>query len=278
MAGGQGVTASQGTLVAYVARPQMTMYQGVVTPSGNNVTVNITGEELTTSQGNLSPGLTLAGQAGTSGAGTLVVGTAKALTGISLTMSQGIIGASQQADDTFATLYTGSLGVEFGITPTGAAAIPAQGTLSASNVQLLGEAAIGWTYNIYPGHTLSLTGIGMTMSQGTLVSVGGTPAGLPAVGTGSGGKRGGRFVGAFDDEQRHDLKLLLEEATPLGVKYEEVVWNEDISLKELNEAIRAIAEQLGDVNLSMERSVLLRRKLKKLKNKRNQRIIFLSIT
>ena len=69
MSGGIQADVSAGTLVARRAGPLMTVYDGTITAGGNDVTVNLGGEEATSQDGTLYVGFQIQGQAGTGGAG-----------------------------------------------------------------------------------------------------------------------------------------------------------------------------------------------------------------
>lgn len=127
--------------------------------------------------------------------------------------------------------------------------------------------------------TFGLTGnVTSSLEVGTYVMAGQamtfTGATVPPVVVRGGG---GRFLGATDYEYRPEMKVLLEEDTPDGIKYDEIVWKPDVSLSEIDEAIRAVVEQMGNMELTLKQSEVLRKKLGRLKKKRNMRIIFLTI-
>ena len=98
--------------------------------------------------------------------------------------------------------------------------------------------------------------------------------------TGSGGRsKTYRYIGApvYEPEKRI-VRVLIEEEKPSGgVEYKKVEWKPDTSWQALMAAIEAINTELGNFDGSLERSTLLRKELKRLKKKRNQRIILLAI-
>ena len=105
---------------------------------------------------------------------------------------------------------------------------------------------------------------------------------VPPPNTGSGGRRGGRgrigrAGGDFSDQ--HDFKVLIEEydRNQKILKYIETKWVAKATWKQIDEAIAVINEELGNLEESSEKSQLLRKALKHIKKKRNQRIILLSI-
>lgn len=108
------------------------------------------------------------------------------------------------------------------------------------------------------------------------------PPPAPEPGTGAGGRarRGrARFIGApIYEPEKKTVRVLLEEQKPGGgVEYKEVEWKPSASWEALNTAIEAILGELGNFDGTLERSALLRKELKRLKKKRNQKIILLAI-
>lgn len=109
-----------------------------------------------------------------------------------------------------------------------------------------------------------------------------TPPVVTPPGSGAGGLAGRkpryRFLGAPSYEpERKIVRVTLEEETPRGVEYKEVEWKPDASWEALDAAISAIMSELGNFDGSLKKSELLKAELKRLKNKRNLRIIMMAI-
>ena len=81
----------------------------------------------------------------------------------------------------------------------------------------------------------------------------------------------------YELEERKVRVVIQEEKPSGGVEYKEVEWKPDASWQALLTAIEAIQKELGSFDGSLERSALLRKELKRLKKKRNQRIILMAI-
>jgi hypothetical protein len=102
---------------------------------------------------------------------------------------------------------------------------------------------------------------------------------VPIHGGAGGRARTYRYIGAREYElEKKIVRVLIEEEKPSGgVEYKEVEWQPDASWQALMAAIEAITVELGNFDGTLERSKLLRDELKRLKKKRNQRIILLAI-
>lgn len=102
----------------------------------------------------------------------------------------------------------------------------------------------------------------------------------PAAGTGSGGRRRTyRYIGTpvYEPEKKIVRVLVEEEKSSGGVEYKEIEWKPEASWQALMAAIEAIQTELGNFDGSLQKSELLRKELKRLKRKRNQKIILLAI-
>jgi hypothetical protein len=101
------------------------------------------------------------------------------------------------------------------------------------------------------------------------------PSGTP----GGAARRPGRVFGApyFEEEKKQRVEVLLEKTTPSGAEFQSVSWEADATLSELQQAIKAVLDEMGNLDATMAQSEMLRRKLKAFKKKRNMRIIMMAL-
>lgn len=132
---GIAITSGIGTVLPVInpstsAGQVITTGAGTVTPAGNNVTVNITGEEIESFTGVvMNGGQLLAGNAITSAAGTATPSNTCAITGIASSCAQGTIGVAQEADDTYITSSHGNALAAMDVAISGSAITSAAGSV-----------------------------------------------------------------------------------------------------------------------------------------------------
>jgi len=148
-AGTLGLTLRPTDIVGQVS----TGAQGILTVLANDVTVNITGEDILSATGFVNATPILTGQVSTSAAGLLVSNLDVALLGQSSTAGQGSMTVDQGAsEDTFIQSASGAASLTITVPLTGAVSTGSTGT-------------IGLTNNVFQ----ALTGDATTSASGTLI-------------------------------------------------------------------------------------------------------------
>lgn len=183
----QALTGSESTSAAGTVSPSLvptqitgqsiTGAQGIVTPLGSSVTVNITGEEFTAAAGTLTGGTQfITGSESTSAAGTMTYGLALPITGIESACGQGAVSAAQEADDAFIASGIGNVAQSAEIPLVGSVATTAQGTLtitSDAESALTGSAITSEAGSLGYGEEFPLSGSEITSAQQSMGAPGG---------------------------------------------------------------------------------------------------------
>lgn len=252
MSGGQQVSVSQGSLTYNLARLPILVEQGFLTPSGENVVVNLSGIDLELELGLVNQ--VIAGQTITVAAGIIGISREAALTGIQLTASVGFITPNLDADDTFIQSALGTLVYERQATLVGIEIAAGQGTLIASHKQ---EDLAGSQADFSQGSTVQLIGIpltgeSMTIEQESIVTEGGQdPDTPPPVGTSGGtASRGYRMVGAerkaVCEENEDEREWIEKRIAELEAQFEEV--QARIETEDDMRELKALVSRLNEIN------------------------------
>ncbi len=192
---GSAITSAAGTL-SPILRPTdpvgqaMTSAAGVVSILSNNVTVHITGEEMTASTGTVDPRPILTGLASTSAQGTVTQSADVALVGQAITIGQFPgLAVGQDPDDIRIISAQGAPTVSSTRALTGSAITGAQGTVGTSadaSFALTGSAATSAAGTPGAAVAVSLIGASITGQQGTLGAPGGATLTGQAIVSGQG--------------------------------------------------------------------------------------------
>jgi hypothetical protein len=180
---GSASTSAAGTITLNL-RPTdivgqaITPSAGTVTASGNGVTVNITGEEITSAQGNVQGGYAfLSGGASTGEQGSYVLSLTLPITGIEATCSAGSIQSTgQDAVDTLLTASQGTPTLTLEVPISGSAITSAAGTVVVSAdafIALTGEASTSAAGTLEYNKQEPLTGSSITSQQNPVGAPGG---------------------------------------------------------------------------------------------------------
>lgn len=196
---GSESTSGIGTVV-YSLRPtdisgqSITTESGTVQPSGNSVTVNITGIDFTAIAGDVNSGSqVISGEVGTSASGTVTYGLSLPIDGIGITSDIGQLSPNQDAVDSLITSSSGLAVSAFDVALNGVELASAQGT-----VGITGDAEI------------ALTGQELTSAQETItdtVSCGLAGQGISAAQNNMGAPGGASLTGAESTLAQGDVFL-----------------------------------------------------------------------
>lgn len=171
---GQVITSGQGTMVAQAGQLTLigsaaTISTGTVYPSGNDVTVNITGMDVDFFTGFIvNGGQPLSGIAITGAQGAYVLSNTLPITGIGVTFGHGSVGVEQDAVDVFITSSHGNSLANADVPLTGSESASAQGTLTITGditLALTGEVITSDLQTIEHGEEYALTGGLITSGQ-----------------------------------------------------------------------------------------------------------------
>lgn len=174
---------SQTTAAAIAATFGMTAATNVarqvvaLAPSSTNITVNLTGQRITSGAGTLTPSstLTLTGSRATSGQGSVGIQNGRTLTGQRITSGAGLlsntraIGLSGLRATFSAGTITASTGGNVTVSLTGARITSVAGNLTAArSLPLTGSRVTSASGTLVAGKSMGLSGLRMTANAGNL--------------------------------------------------------------------------------------------------------------
>lgn len=174
--------SGQGSLVQSHLHPALTSttiqaQSGVVSAAGQDVTVNISGAEVTLDPGSVSSGTTfLSGAASTSESGTTSPSISLSISGIQCDCNQGSISPAQEADDTYTQSYQGSVIGSLDVALAGSAVTTGQGAVAVTGdsiAELTGQALTVSAGSVGYDRAFPLTGSSITAAQQSMGAPGG---------------------------------------------------------------------------------------------------------
>lgn len=170
---GSEITSAAGTLTPQTGEQRLvgqgiTSASGSVYPSGNDVTVNISGVEAAFVPGVVDAGgQPLSGSAITSAAGTPVYSLSLAITGIESVSAAGTISPGIDADDTYVQTFIGSTVGSFDVALTGSGVAVSAGTMITQDGEemLTGQASTSGQGTAAVDVLMPITGQEITTAQ-----------------------------------------------------------------------------------------------------------------
>lgn len=134
---GSEITGSAGTITPQATVPfsgqASTSASGVMSASGFSVTAHLSGQEITSVQGDVDATPILTGLESTSATGTVVPSLDVALTGEGITSANGLMIVEQTAEDTFIASASGNTTIAVDVPLVGSAITTAQGTVTLND-------------------------------------------------------------------------------------------------------------------------------------------------